>query len=442
MRHKNTKKMAFTPASVKKEFSSEQLTSYAGLSVISDFINQCGIYRKLNALFPTIRHRASRFCTAQILSGILLAALCGVHRLKRIENFSFDALVARILRLPKNIDEDTIRRHLSNMGERGARVLHEFFLHFAAKQVPLCGLKRITLDCDSSVFLAYGNQQGAEVGYNPHKKGAKGYHPILCFVAEMKLLVNSWLRPGSAYTSNGVCEFIKETLAALPKTIKKVFFRADSGFFDGELFDLLEERGHEYLVKVKLKGLKELLGEQNWQRVDERTEICQFSYQCTGWKKPRMFYAVRIVKQMVEVDFFGEKQFVPEYEYFCYCSNLKGLDALQVHALYGARAESENWIEQAKNSLCAGSTLTQDFWVNDILWQLSAFAYSLSVIMRYKSHFGAWRQEHTTFRDWFIRVPGKVVTSGRSTTVKMPKEYYRKVGWRNFEQRITAAMTG
>jgi hypothetical protein len=24
-----------------------------------------------------------------------------------------------------------------------------------------------------------------------------------------------------------------------------------------------------------------------------------------------MFYAVRIVKQMVEVDFFGEKQFVP-----------------------------------------------------------------------------------------------------------------------------------
>lgn len=104
------------------------------------------------------------FCTAQILSGILLAALCGVHRLKRIENFSFDALVARLLRLPKNIDEDTIRRHLSNMGERGARVLHEFFLHFAAKQVPLCGLKRITLDCDSSVFLAYGNQQGAEVG--------------------------------------------------------------------------------------------------------------------------------------------------------------------------------------------------------------------------------------------------------------------------------------
>lgn len=78
-----------------------------------------------------------------------------------------------------------------------------------------------------AVFTVYGNQQGAEVGYNSHKKGAKSYHPILCFVTEMKLLVNSWLRPGSSYTSNGVCEFVKETLAALPQKVEKVFFRAD-----------------------------------------------------------------------------------------------------------------------------------------------------------------------------------------------------------------------
>ena len=42
------------------------------------------------------------------------------------------------------------------------------------------------------------------------------------------------------------------TLAALPDSIKTVFFRADSGFFNGQLFDLLEEVRHEYLVKAKL----------------------------------------------------------------------------------------------------------------------------------------------------------------------------------------------
>jgi hypothetical protein len=88
MQYKNSKKISFTAGSVKKEFSSEQLTSYSGLSVTSDFINHCGIYRRLEHLFPTTRHNASRFSTAQILSSILLASLCGVHRLKRIEKLS------------------------------------------------------------------------------------------------------------------------------------------------------------------------------------------------------------------------------------------------------------------------------------------------------------------------------------------------------------------
>ena len=105
----------------------------------------------------------------------------------------------------------------------------------------------------------------------------------------MKLLVNSWLRPGSSYTSNGVCEFVKETLAALPQKVEKVFFRADSGFFNGGLFDLLEEGKHEYLVKVKLKNLKDLLAGQTWQPVDPRTATCRFIHQCSGWRNPACF---------------------------------------------------------------------------------------------------------------------------------------------------------
>jgi hypothetical protein len=38
----------------------------------------------------------------------------------------------------------------------------------------------------------------------------------------------------------------------------------------------------------------------------------------------------------------GTIEFVPDYEYFCYCSNLKGLDSLSIHRLYGGRAECEN----------------------------------------------------------------------------------------------------
>lgn len=102
------------------------------------------------------------------------------------------------------------------------------------------------------------------------ERGARGYHPLLCFLSESKLLLNSWFRPGSAYTSNGILDFMNETLSALPEAIK-------------------------------------------------------------------------------------------------------------IHRLYGERSESENWIEQAKNGLCAGRTITRDFWVNDILWQLSQPACKIAV---------------------------------------------------------------
>jgi hypothetical protein len=56
---------------------------------------------------------------------------------------------------------------------------------------------------------------GASKGYNPDKLGANSYHSQLCFSTEMKLILNSWFRAGSVYTSNGICEFMKQTQPSL-----------------------------------------------------------------------------------------------------------------------------------------------------------------------------------------------------------------------------------
>jgi integrase len=45
-----------------------------------------------------------------------------------------------------------------------------------------------------------------------------------------------WFRTGSAYTSNGIVEFMKQRLAQLPD-YHRIVFRADSGFFVGALMD-------------------------------------------------------------------------------------------------------------------------------------------------------------------------------------------------------------
>ena len=159
-------------------------------------------------------------------------------------------------------------------------------------------LRRLVIDVDSTVKTAYGKQQGVSVGYNPHKRGAASYHPLLAFCAETKEIIQGWLRDGSAYTSNGVVEFMRQLLAQLPNRTRTLF-RGDSGFFVGDLLDFLDERGHGYLIKVKLKGLVSLLETQKWQKVKGQPvwEGCEFSHQCETWRRSRKFMAVRREKE-------------------------------------------------------------------------------------------------------------------------------------------------
>jgi len=295
-----------------------------------------------------------------------------------------------------------------------------------------------TQDVDSTVKTVFGHQEGAQKGYNPHKKGARSYHPLLAFISECRLVANSWFRTGSAYTANGICDFVQQTAALLPKHIQHVFFRADSGFFNGELLDLLESLGWTYLVKVKLKNLNQILKKQNWNPVPDHQDIAisEFDYRANGWKKTRKLKAIRTITEWKKVEFFGTIRFEPQYEYACYCSNLEQ-NAFDLHERYKERSTSENWIEQVKNQLFAGATLTNDFHANDILWQLSVLAYNLSVCMRYKIN-QFWHQEHATFRDWFINLPAILVKGARYMTMRIYENYYLKERWTAFEQSLLA----
>ncbi len=65
---------------------------------------------------------------------------------------------------------------------------------------------------------------------------------------------------------------------------------------------------------------------------------------------------------------------------------------------------------------------TDDFWANDILWQLSVFAYNISVMMRQKKE-KYKRQEHRSFIEWFISVPAKITKSGHQIESKIANTF-------------------
>jgi len=430
--NKNKQKIGFKTQQIKHSFTGTKLTKYAGLSPIMKFISKLKIGQQLNELFPTEKTNATKFSHAQIIVSLILASLSGINRVVRISNFTADSLVQTLLNLSKNINKDVIGQRLKNLGQKGAVLFQEYTFKKIREWIKKSQLTAITIDCDSTVETVYGKQQGAAKGYNPDKKGAYGYHPLLAFVSELKIVVNNRFRTGSAYTSNGTISFIKQTAKILPKEIGEVFFRADSGFFSGELIDLLEELKWEYLIKVKLKNLNELLLEQQWEEISPGISVCEFEYQSKQWLKKRKHKAIRTLTGYTEVDYFGETQQVEIYEYACYCSSLE-LSAEQLHEKYNDRSTSENWIEQVKNQLLAGKTITNNFHANDLLWQIGVFAYNLSVMMRYKvkKH---WKEEHNTFKDWFIELPAKILTGGRQTKMKIYEKYYFRDDWEYFER--------
>ncbi len=436
---KTKKKLKGRSRVVKHSFTVGNITKYSGLNTVAKYMNKQGIIKSVSILFPTRWYSATKFGVNQVLISIIMASFCGINRINKISSFTGDGLTRVLLKLDKAINENAISATLKNLGQRGARELQSFLLSKNARWLKASGLTNITLDADSTVKSVCGNQEGAAKGFNTTKKGAKSYHPLLVFVSEMKLLYHSWFRTGSAYTSNGIVDFLKEVKSSLPGSIDKVFFRADSGFFSGELFDLLESYAWDYLVKVKLKNLKKLLEFQTWEPIKGKKDIaiCEFTYKAHGWSKPRVLKGMRSVKEYVQVEYLGEKQIVPVYQYVCYVSNL-GMDAILLHEVYKQRSTSETWIEQVKGQAMAGATLIDDFWANDILWQLSVFAYNLSVMMRQKKN-KYKRQEHRTFIDWFVAVPAKITRSGHQTELKLYEHHFYKADWEELDKLIEAA---
>jgi len=440
--NKNTKLLAYKTQKIDYSFTGTRLTQYAGLSAIMKFLNKLDIGKELNNHFPTIKYNSTKYSNAQIFLSILLSSFAGINRLKRISNFTQDSLVMLLLNLKKGLNKDVISSRLKMLGQKGANELASYIGEKSKEFIGRSKLKSITLDCDSTVKTVYGNQEGTAKGYNSSKPGANSYHPLLCFLSELKIVIKTRFRTGSAYTSNGICSFIEETASIIPDNIEKIFFRADSGFFNGKLFDLLESKNWNYLIKVKLKNLKAVLNNQIWAQSKENPKVstCEFEYRAKGWKRKRKLKAIRTVTGYKEVDYFGEKQLIEEYVYACYCSNLSTssgveLDAIDLHENYKQRSISETWIAEVKGQLLAGSTLTNNFYANDILWQLGIFAYNLSIMIRYKVK-NYWKQEHNTFRDWFINIPAKIVRSGRTNKMKIYESWYFRERWEYFYRLI------
>jgi len=208
-------------------------------------------------------------------------------------------------------------------------------------------------------------------------------------------------------------------------------FRADSGYFGGELLKWLEGNNSGYLVKVRMRGLTNMLSQrEDWKAVPSHAgwEQTVFEYACTNWSKARRFVALR---QKIEEDESAQEALldVPAYDYFCYVTT-EVMTPWETHKTYGKRATCETWIDESKNQMALAHIKSSSFTAASAMFQCSVLAYNTVRWMALASNDKQLiRWEMASVRTFMIRMAGRLISSARSLTMQTPTEHLHMKQW-------------
>ena len=204
MKNKGSARSARTTAkNIHISQGGRDLTAQAGLIPVVKFLRKEGIVSKTE---QTVDHQRGATGLYDALDMVILSVVGivgGARSIRAIVTVWNDRVLSRVagwLRIP---DETTFGRILRTFTEKNINEMESLNHRIRAgiwrkalrSGTSIVGvLHCLVIDMDSTVKTAYGKQQGVSVGYNPHKRGAASYHPLLAFCAETKEILQGWLR--------------------------------------------------------------------------------------------------------------------------------------------------------------------------------------------------------------------------------------------------------
>ena len=245
---KITRKKAVTKGKVKSELTGKNMTVNAGLLPVLRFMDKLSVEELLgNQVTTRSRGANAEVSFTEAIERVIVSQIAGATAMEHVSKISSDDVICKIAGWEAKPVATTLSRVLGIASNRNVKEFESVMPRFRGKvwkkavksgKKLICAINKMIIDIDSTVQGVFGDQEGAEIGYNPKKKGQKSYHPMMAFCSETKEVLHSWYRCGSAYTSNGTIEFLKELFASISKSIRKIL-RGDSGFFDGNILDYI-----------------------------------------------------------------------------------------------------------------------------------------------------------------------------------------------------------
>lgn len=367
-------------------YTNKEVTPWGGMVFLKQMMLKIG-FRELIEENPDLPRPGSNrgYQTSTVIESFITSIWCGANRFLHTEVTRHDVAVRKIFGWKNIPGQDTYKRFFSKFTHAKNLRVSEYFYSWIFDNFKF---DNFTLDVDSSIMTRYGVQEGAKKGYNPVKKGRPSHHPLIAFIADVKLVANMWLRSGDTSSANNFLSFLEDTLSKLKnKTVSLI--RLDSGFFQSDILDYLEEKTMEYIVAAKFTHpIQRIIDAQtNWILLDTGIEICEQMYQSDSWTRPRRMVIVRQqIKERPQapgkqLSLFSEEEIHRNYRYSAYVTNMK-LAPAEVWRLYRGRADAENRIKELKYDFGFDSFNLKDFYATEAALTFVMIAYNLMSLFR------------------------------------------------------------
>ena len=266
------------------------------------------------------------------------------------------------------------------------------------------------LDMDSSVSPTHGEQEMSV--WNGHY-ACTCYHPLFLF-NQFGDLERCALRPGNVHSADGWDEVLKPVVARYRGKVSLIYFRADAGFANPEVYEFLEAERIKYAIRLPTnRVLQERIGYLLKRPVGRPSnDVCRsyasFTYQAGSWSKPR--------RAIAKVEWHpGEL-----YPRVGFIVTNMSRPAKNVVAFYNKRGTCEQWIKEGKGAIKWTRLSCRSFAANAVRLQLHALAYNIGNFLRTLATPEPIRDwSLTNLKEKLIKIGAKVVRHGRYVAFQM-----------------------
>ena len=348
----------------------EAATPFGQMAYFAEFLNLTGLYQRWTESCPLRLASPNGSKIADVLGTLFLSVLSGHWRYAHIAALRADAVSAALLGMDTVVSEDTVRRALKAMEESsGMSWLQN---HIDASVLPLLCAPWI-LDTDVTVKPLYGKQEGAVVGYNPHKPGRPSHAYHTYQMAGLRLMLNVTVAPGNASHANTTLPGLIELIERLPLERRPALVRGDCGQGGEPTMAALEARQVHYLFKLRLtknvkRYIERIFATPEWTDAGQGWQGQEGVLQLSGWSRARRVVILRRAlqgevlladKQQLHLAFVEKDVPAKGYEYAVLVTDLP-YDTCAISQLYRDRGDAENAFDELKNQWGWGGFTTHD----------------------------------------------------------------------------------